>query len=122
MNKVLIVSCLSSAFLLFGCGQEVKMVEVEPPNIMFVRKAQTEHLRAKALDIHSAEMQGVTFTYSSENPGVADVDADGTVRPKGNGSTAVVARTPSGVTGESLESLLSRCAYPRKSSVIRRTS
>lgn len=101
MNRRIIVSWCAAVFMGAGCGQEVKIVEVEPPNINFVKKTQSEHLRVKALDIHSAEMQGVTFTYSSENPAVADVDGDGTVRPTGNGSTAIVVRTATGVTGES---------------------
>ena len=77
------------------------MVEVEPVNITFVKPTQSEKITAKALDIHSAEMPGITFTYSSENTAVADVNGDGTVTPRGNGSTAIVVRTPSGVTGES---------------------
>ena len=83
-----------------GCGNDVKMVEVEPTNISFTKPTQAESLTAKAQDIRGAEIPGITFTYSSENSAVATVDADGTVKPAGNGSCAVVAKTPQGVTGE----------------------
>jgi hypothetical protein len=83
-----------------GCGNEVKMVEVEPTNISFTRPAQTEHITAKAQDIHGAEIPGISFTYRSENPSVATVESDGTVKPAGNGNCAVIAETSTGVTGE----------------------
>ncbi len=84
-----------------GCGQEVKIVEVEPNNISFTKKTQTTKIKVKAMDIRSVEIPGISFTFSSENPAVADVDGDGMVTPRGNGSTAIVARTSTGVTGES---------------------
>lgn len=101
MSRYLIISWCAATFAVAGCGQEVKIVEVDPPNIMFVKSSQSEKLSAKALDLHSAEMPGVSFSFSSENPSVADVDGNGTVRPKGNGSTAIIVSTPTGVTGES---------------------
>ncbi len=84
----------------FGCGDDVKIVEVEPVNISFTRPAQSEHIKAKAQDIRGGEITGISFTYRSEDSTVATVDADGTVKPAGNGSTAIVAGTPSGVNGE----------------------
>ncbi len=83
-----------------GCGQDVKMVEVEPMKMRFSRKTQSDKITAKALDIISAEVPGVHFTYSSENPAVASVTSDGLVKPEGDGSTHIVAKTKEGVTGE----------------------
>jgi hypothetical protein len=100
MNRYLIVSWCAAIFAAAGCGQEVKIVEIDPPSITFVKSSQSEKISAKALDIHSAEMPGVSFSFSSEDSSVAVVDGDGTVKPRGNGSTVIVARTPTGVTGE----------------------
>lgn len=83
-----------------GCGKEVKIVEVRPENVKFTQTNHSEKLNARALDISGNEIQGIPFTYSSENPQVADVDMNGNVTPRGNGSTAVIAHAPSGVTGE----------------------
>ena len=83
-----------------GCGQDVKMVEVEPMKMKFTKKTQSDTVAAKALDMISAEVPGVHFTYSSENPAIASVTSDGLVKPEGDGSTAIVAKTKEGVTGE----------------------
>lgn len=87
-------------FALWGCGQEVKIVEVDPSSISFTKKTQSQKIEASALDIHSAKVPNVPITFSSENTGVATVDSGGVVRPSGNGSTAIVAKTPDGITGE----------------------
>lgn len=98
--KVLYSLLFVLGFLWVGCGNDVKMVEVDPTNISFTKPTQSENITAKAQDIRGAEIPGITFTYSSENSSVATVDSDGTVKPAGNGSCAIVAKTPQGVTGE----------------------
>jgi len=91
-----------SAFLAFaiGCGDEVKMVEVEPVSFNFKKKSQSQQCTAKAMDIRGMEVSGVGFTWSSENTAVATVSSDGLVKPAGNGSTAIVAKTKEGKTSE----------------------
>ena len=101
MNKNFTHLILGLVWLFWGCGSDVKMVEVDPPNINFTKPTQSQNIRPKALDIHNAELSGVTFSFKSENPSVATVESDGTVKPAGNGATAIVAEAPSGVTGES---------------------
>jgi hypothetical protein len=88
------------SFTWVACGNDVKMVEVEPTNINFTKPSQSEKITAKAQDIRGAEIGGVGFTYRSEDPSVATVESDGTVKPAGNGNTAIVAETSTGVTGE----------------------
>jgi hypothetical protein len=83
-----------------GCGEEVKMVEVEPLSIEFKKTTQSEKIEVKAMDIRGIEIQNIPFTFSSENGSVAMVTGDGVVKPVGDGSTYIVARTPQGVTGE----------------------
>jgi hypothetical protein len=89
----LILTCL-------GCGEEVKMVEVEPMTIEFKKTTGSEPLKVKALDMRGIEIKDVPFTYSSEDGSVAMVTGDGVVKPVGDGSTYIVARTPQGITGE----------------------
>ncbi len=101
MNKRTVGLLLLAVWVHVGCGQEVKIVEVDPPNISFSKPIQSQNIRAKALDIHDAEIPGVKFTFRSEDPAVATVDSDGTVKPTGNGNTAIVAESSTGVSGES---------------------
>ena len=100
MNMRIAGLLLLAVWVYVGCGPDVKIVEVDPPNISFTKPVQSQNIHAKALDIHDAEVAGVTFTYSSEDTTVATVDSDGTVKPAGNGNTAIVASTPAGVKGE----------------------
>lgn len=83
-----------------GCGREVKSVVVEPPRIDFRSLTQSEKLVVKATDIIDAPVEGVEFTFNSENNLVATVDANGVVKPTGNGSTWIRARTNTGVEGD----------------------
>jgi hypothetical protein len=83
-----------------GCGDEVKMVEVEPMSIEFKKMTQSEKIEVKAMDIRGIEIPNVPFTFASENGTVAMVTGDGVVKPVGDGSTYIVARSPQGITGE----------------------
>ncbi len=93
---ILAVCCIA----VIGCGQDVKMVEVDPPSIILKKKDQSRKLVVVAKDIHDAEVPNIRFNFSSEDPSVATVDSGGVVKPAGNGSTAIIAKTDSGVTGE----------------------
>lgn len=83
-----------------GCGQEVKSVVIEPAQMEFKLLSQSEKLEVKATDIVDAPVPGVEFSFSSENPSVATVSADGVVKPAGNGSTWITARTKEGIEGQ----------------------
>jgi hypothetical protein len=87
-------------FALWGCGQEVKIVLVEPSSISFTKNTQSQKIEVSAQDIHGGKIPNIPFTFSSEDSSVATVDSGGTVKPAGNGSTAIVAKTPQGITGE----------------------
>lgn len=100
MTTKISLACSALVLLAIGCGQEVKMIEVDPPSLNFTKKTNSDKLEAKALDIVGAEVPGITFKYHSENTMVATVTQDGVVKPAGNGSTAIVAESPTGVTGE----------------------
>ena len=82
-----------------ACGPDVKMVEVDPPQVQFKKTTQSEQIEAKALDMLETEVPGVQFTYESEDTSVATVDADGTVKPVGDGNTWIHAKTKEGVEG-----------------------
>lgn len=97
-RPIVLVAALLAICL--GCGEEVKMVEVEPMTIDFKKTTQSEKITVKAMDIRGIEIKNIPFTFSSENGSVAMVTGDGVVKPVGDGSTYVVARSPQGVTGE----------------------
>ena len=88
-----------SLLLLAGCGDEVKMVELSPVSITFKKITQSETLEAKALDMRDQKVDGVSFTWTSENSAVATVTSNGVVKPIGDGFTAIVAKTAQGVEG-----------------------
>ena len=92
--------CYVMGMTCVACGNDVKMVEVEPTNISFTKPTQSQQITAKAQDIRGAEISGIGFTYRSENPSVATVESDGVVKPAGNGTTAIVAETQAGISGE----------------------
>jgi len=83
-----------------GCGEEVKMVEVEPMTIEFRKTTQSEKIVPKAMDIRGIEIKNIQFSFSSEDGSVATVTSDGVVKPVGDGTTYVVASTPQGITAD----------------------
>jgi hypothetical protein len=100
MKKVILVLNFAILWVITGCGQEVKMVEVEPSSINFTKPTQSQKIKAKALEIRGAEIPGVPITFRSENTAVATVNSSGVVKPAGNGSTAIIAEAANGVDGE----------------------
>jgi hypothetical protein len=105
MTKKCLAVLAALAVLAPACGQEVKMVEVDPMKITFTKTTQSEKVTAKALDMRGAEVKGVSFVFESENPSIVSVTSDGLVKPVGNGSTAVLAKTQEGVTSEAFVSV-----------------
>ncbi|HUT78926.1 MAG TPA: hypothetical protein VM285_14610 [Polyangia bacterium] len=94
------IAVVLNLVLVFGCGQEVKSVVTEPPQVEFKLLSQSEKLVVKATDIMDAPVKGVEFSFSTENPLVATVSDDGVVKPAGNGSTWITARTKAGIEGQ----------------------
>ncbi|MBN2343820.1 MAG: Ig-like domain-containing protein [Deltaproteobacteria bacterium] len=84
-----------------GCETEVKIVSVEPTTINFNAKTQSTRVKAQGLELRGTPIPGVQFTYRSDNTSVAEVSADGTVRPVSNGSATIIASTTDGKQGES---------------------
>jgi hypothetical protein len=92
---VFVAILLSSA-----CGQEVKMIEVQPANISFSQIEQSMPIKATAQTSIGKPVEGVAFTYRSENEGIATVSAGGLVKPVRDGSAAVIVEGPDGVRTE----------------------
>jgi hypothetical protein len=97
LASIAVVLCFVS---LSGCGQEVKSVVIEPPQMEFKLLTQSEKLVVKATDIMDAPVKGVDFSFGSENVLVATVSDGGVVKPAGNGSTWISARTKEGIEGQ----------------------
>ncbi len=100
MTKKTLLFLVLLTVICSSCGPDVKMVEVEPMKMTFKKKTQSEKVTAKALDMIGATVEGVTFTWESENPSIATVSPEGVVKPAGDGSTAIIAKTKEGVTSE----------------------
>ena len=101
MTKTLAVLGAAMVVVSAGCGQEVKMVEIEPTKIDFRVLEDTTELRARALNSKGVAItDSVALAFSSESPSIADVSSTGVVSPKGNGDTAIVVTAPNGVKGE----------------------
>jgi hypothetical protein len=89
-----------------GCGDDVKIIEIEPTKIEFRNLGDSTELKIKALNSKGVVVRDTpVFAFSAENPSVADVSADGTVKATGNGDTAIFAKTPEGITGEAFVSV-----------------
>lgn len=91
MNLRQIYWPIVSLFLSVGCGQEVKSISLDPMNISFTKTTQSTELKAKAEDIHGAEVPGVAISFRSEDSSIATVDSAGIVKPAGNGNVVIVA-------------------------------
>ncbi len=89
-----------------GCGQEVKFIEVEPLRIEFKTPGETRQITVRATTSKGALVkEPPPFTFSSENPAIADVSPDGTVRAVSNGGVAITAKAPNGISGETYVSV-----------------
>ncbi len=71
--------------------QVVASIDVTPPGLTFESLGDSQTLTAVARDASGTEIPGVTFTWTSEDTGVATVDAAGLVTATGRGTTTVSA-------------------------------
>ena len=76
----------------------VVRVSVNPSGKELFR-TETATFTAKAYNSSNAEVSGTTFTWTSQDPGVASVDATGKVTAISLGKTIITA-TASGITGQ----------------------
>lgn len=65
-------------------------LELNPPDLE-IRIGSSAKLTARALDADSKPIDGVSFRFSSDVPGIAAVSPDGTVTPASEGSVSVLA-------------------------------
>lgn len=70
-------------------GQAVDRVEIAQSNPRINAIGDMVRLNAKAFDKNGNELQGVTFNWTSRNPGVATVDQLGRVVSKGTGAALI---------------------------------
>ena len=88
------------SLLTMACGNEVKIVSVEPTTINFTAMTQSTKIKAQGLELRGDPIPGVKFTFRSDNTAVADVAADGTVKPVANGSATIIATSEQGKQGQ----------------------
>ena len=74
-------------------SQDVALVQVLPAHDTLYAIGDTVHLVAHAFDSHAVEASGRTFTWTSSDPAVASVTADGTVKAISAGEASVRAET-----------------------------
>lgn len=88
-----------AALLLGGCGgeetlapeQRVAGVSVSPPSAALEESGASRSFTASAVDSTGRPVDGVSFRWSSTDPAVAAVDAEGRATARGHGTTGVVA-------------------------------
>jgi len=78
--------------------QVVSRVLPSDSAVLFDALGDTARVTALALDSLSKPVQGVGFHFGVSDTGVANVDANGVVLSKANGSTAVTVATATGIT------------------------
>ncbi len=76
----------------------ISRVEVSPDSSI-VNRGNTQQFMARAFDVNNQEISGVAFVWSSSNPEIATVDANGLARGAGLGSAAIIATTSNGMGG-----------------------
>lgn len=99
-----VLAAILTLALATACGETVEpsvttSVLVTPSSSTLTTEGGTVQLTATARDQNGDEMADATFTWTSEDPAVASVDADGTVTAETNGTTTVSATTD-GVAGQ----------------------
>ena len=78
--------------------RRVVRVEVSPPAAI-VNRGGAQKFSARAFDQNDKAVADVVFAWSSSDPAVASVDADGLARGVGVGPVKIVASTPDGAGG-----------------------
>jgi DNA/RNA endonuclease G (NUC1) len=77
---------------------EVASITVSPATAT-VNQGATQQFAAKAFDASSHEIPGVAFTWSSDAPAIASVDAAGLATGLAPGDAHIIGAAPNGVTG-----------------------
>ena len=95
MNKIISIILVASLAFLSNCGIEEDIVvvngsvEILPGNAGLL-PGQTKQYKARYVE-QSSEASDVSFTWTSSNPSVATVDANGLVTAIATGSTSITA-------------------------------
>lgn len=74
-----------------GPGGSVASIEVSPPTALLTALGASQQFTAVARNAKGVVMPGVTFSWSSANPGVASVDANGRATADAQGVTSITA-------------------------------
>lgn len=120
-----------AATMLTGCGggsggttsppQTVRTlgsISVTAPALS-VAAGESSTIGTNAFDTSNAALSGVTYSYVSSNPGIAEVSADGSVLALGSGtSTVTVTGTLSGVTKTATVVVTVSGTLPNNASVV----
>jgi uncharacterized protein YjdB len=85
LNPVVAVALLT---LVSAC-KKVERIEVEPKSVTFTEADKKEMLKATAVTADGTPVEGIKFDYTSSDPKVATVDANGTVLAVKSGSASV---------------------------------
>jgi hypothetical protein len=85
MNPVVAVALIT---LVSAC-KKVERIEVDPKTVAFTEAGKKEALKATAVTADGQPVEGVKFEFSSSDPKVATVDANGTVVAVKSGSASI---------------------------------
>jgi uncharacterized protein YjdB len=78
--------------VLAGCEAKVASVELSPAKVSLRSDSQTQKLTATPKDAEGAAIEGERpVAWTSADPAVATVDAQGVVKPTGSGKTTITA-------------------------------
>jgi uncharacterized protein YjdB len=86
-----LVVAVVSAAALSGCPAKVATVEVAPAQLTIKSETDTKSFRATAKDADGNELADKPVTWTSSDPAVATVDAQGKVKPAGSGKATITA-------------------------------
>jgi len=81
----------ASAPVTVSVDQVAEQVRISPANVVFAAVGQTGRLYAYADDANGYVIEGASFSWISEDPGVAEVDQEGVVTTRAKGETGVTA-------------------------------
>lgn len=89
MKRLLNPAIAVALLTLVSACKKVERIEVEPKQLSFTEANKKETLKASAVTADGKPVDGVKFEFSSSDPKVATVDANGTVVAVKSGSASV---------------------------------
>lgn len=89
MKRLLNPAIAVALLTLVSACKKVERIEVEPKQLSFTEANKKEQLKASAVTADGKPVDGVKFEFSSSDPQVATVDANGTVVAVKSGSASV---------------------------------